>query len=202
MPVLAQGAVVKGTSYPHSLEMMSDDERCALGQEYLRRSVAHRHTDARFIDKLPNNFLHAGLIACVLPNAKIIDIRRHPMGCGFSNFKQLFSGGQEFSYSLTNIGRFISDYEELMSYWESVLPDMILRINYEDLVSDLPGQVRRVLEFCDLEFEEACLEFFKTERAIHTPSSQQVRSPINKAAGEHWRNFEQHLAPLKNGLAS
>ena len=149
---------------------------------------------------MPNNFRHIGLIKLILPNAKIIDARRDPMACCFSGYKQLFAEGQEFSYSLDDIGRYYRDYVDLMSHWDKVLPGFVLRVTHEDVVADLEGQVRRILDFCQLPFEEACLRYYETERNVRTPSSEQVRQPIFKDGVEQWKNFEPWLAPLKDAL--
>jgi len=160
----------------------------------------YRESAPLFIDKMPNNFLHLGLIKLILPNAKIIDARRSPMACCFSGFKQLFAEGQEFSYDLEDIGRYYNGYLKLMDHWKAVLPDFILTVNHEDVVDDLEKEVRRLLDFCGLEFEPACLEFHKTKRNIKTPSSEQVRQPIYKSATEQWRYFEPYLSDLKRVL--
>jgi hypothetical protein len=160
----------------------------------------YRHGKPRFIDKMPNNFRHLGLIHLILPNAKIIDARREPMACCFSNFKQLFASGQEFTYSLEDIAHYYRRYVELMAHWDAVLPGRALRVQHEDLVEDLEGNVRRILEFCGLEFEPACLEFYKTERSVRTASSEQVRQPIYREGLDQWRNFEPWLGPLKETL--
>jgi hypothetical protein len=154
-----------------------------------------------FIDKMPNNFRHVGLIHLILPNAKIIDARREPMACCFSNFKQLFANGQEFTYSQQDIGRYYGTYVELMQHWDEALPGKVLRMQHEDVVEDLEGSVRRLLEFCGLGFEPACLEFWKTERNVRTASSEQVRRPIFKEGLDQWRHFEPWLGPLKEALS-
>jgi len=136
----------------------------------------------------------------MLPNAKIIDARRHPLSCGFSVFKQLFAEGQEFSYSLEDIGRYYSDYLKLMDHWDKVLPGFVLRVQHEDVVDDLEMQVRRILEFCGLPFEESCLNYYETVRDVRTPSSEQVRQPIFKTALEQWRHYETELQPLITAL--
>ncbi|MEM7432396.1 MAG: sulfotransferase, partial [Pseudomonadota bacterium] len=146
------------------------------------------------------NFFHVGLIRLILPNAKIIDARRHPMACCFSGFKQLFGEGQEFSYSLEDIGNYYRQYVKLMDHWDEVLPGYVLRVQYEDVVADLETQVRRILEFCQLEFESTCVEYHKTERSIRTPSAEQVRQPIYQSGLEQWRKFESWLDPLKQAL--
>jgi hypothetical protein len=153
-----------------------------------------------FIDKMPNNFRHIGLIQLILPNARIIDARREPMACCFSNLKQLFANGQEFSYSIQDIARYYRTYLELMSHWSSVFPGRILRVQHETVVDDLEGSVRRILDFCQLEFEPACVEFHKTARSVRTASSEQVRQPIFRDGLEQWKNYEPWLGPLKDAL--
>ena len=151
---------------------------------------------------MPNNFRHIGLISLILPNAKIIDARRHPMACCFSGFKQLFAEGQEFTYGLVEIGSYYRDYVKLMRHWDDVLPGKVLRVHYEDVVTDTESQVRRLLEFCDLPYEEACLSFYETERSVRTASSEQVRQPIYTSGLEQWRHFEPWLSPLKSSLGT
>ena len=186
--------------YPHVLAELHADECKKLGKEYIEDTRIHRAGAAFFIDKMPNNFRHIGLIKMILPNAKIIDARREPMACCFSGFKQLFAEGQEFSYDLQDIGRYYNDYVDLMSHWDRVLPGFVLRIQHEDVVVDLETQVRRILTFCGLPFEEACLRFFETERDIRTPSSEQVRQPIFTEGLQQWRNFAPWLQPLQATL--
>ena len=160
----------------------------------------HRAGAPFFIDKMPNNFRHLGLIRLILPNARIIDARRHPMACGFSGYKQLFAEGQEFTYDLGDLGRYYRDYVELMDHWDTTLPGFVLRVNHEDVVHDLEGQVRRLLDFCELPFEERCLRFHETERKVRTPSSEQVRRPIYTSALEQWKHYEAYLGPLREAL--
>jgi len=150
---------------------------------------------------MPNNFRHIGLIHLILPNAKIIDARREPMACCFSNFKQLFASGQQFTYSIQDLARYYRMYLKLMAHWEEALPGRILRVQYEDVVDDLEMQVRRMLDFCELEFEPGCIEFFKTERTVATASSEQVRRPIYRESKDHWRHYEPWLGSLKAALA-
>ena len=150
---------------------------------------------------MPNNFRHIGLIKLMLPNAKIIDARRNAMACCFSGFKQLFAEGQEFSYDLTDIGRYYRDYVTLMNHWDTVIPGQILRVDYERVVDDLESEVRRLLDFCALPFEDACLNFHETKRAVRTASSEQVRRPIYSEGLEQWVNYEPFLGPLKAALA-
>ncbi len=149
---------------------------------------------------MPNNFRHLGLIRLILPNAKIIDARREPIACCFSNFKQLFASGQEFTYSLEDIARYYRTYLELMAHWDTVLPGEVLRVQHEELIEDFEPQVRRILDFLGLDFEPACLEFYKTERSVRTASSEQVRQPIYKEGIDQWRNFEPWLGPLTAAL--
>ena len=136
----------------------------------------------------------------ILPNAKVIDARRHPMSCCFSGFKQLFFEGQEFTYGLEEIGNYYRDYVELMNHWDEVLPDFVLRVQHEDVVDDLETQVRRILDFCDLPFEQSCVDFHKTQRSVRTPSAEQVRQPIFRTALDAWQNYEAWLDPLKEAL--
>ncbi len=187
-------------AYPRNLWELDDSYFERFGEKFLADTSAYRGEAAFFIDKMPNNFMHIGLIRLILPNAKVIDARRHPMACGFSGFKQLFGEGQDFSYSLEAIGRYYSDYVRLMDHWDAVLPGFVLRVMHEDVVDDLETQVRRILDFCGLPFEQGCLEFHKTERTVKTPSSEQVRQPIYRSGLDYWRNYQQWLGPLKNAL--
>ena len=186
--------------YPDNLSELESVQLQDLGQEYIERTRIQRGNSPFFIDKMPNNFLHIGLIALILPNAKIIDARRHPMAACFSGFTQLFARGQSFTYGLRNMGRYYRDYVDLMDHWDRVLPGKVLRVQYEDMVADTENQVRRMLDHCGLEFQENCLQFHKTERAVRTASSEQVRQPIYSGALEHWRNYESHLDELKEAL--
>ena len=173
----------------------------ALGEQYIESTRIHRKTGLPFfIDKMPNNFLYAGIIQTVLPNAKIIDARRHPLGCGFSNFKQSYARGQNFSYSLDDIGRFYSDYVRLMAHFDQATPGRVHRVFYEDTVADTETVVRDLLEYCELEYEPACLRFFESKRAVRTASSEQVRQPIFKGGTEQWKHYEEWLDPLKEAL--
>jgi hypothetical protein len=171
-----------------------------FGEKYLEETAVFRLGKPRFIDKMPNNFRHIGLIHLILPNAKVIDARRDAMACCFSNFKQLFASGQEFTYSVDDIASYYRTYVGLMDHWDAALPGKVLRMQFEDVVADLEPNVRRVLEFCGLDFEPACLEYYKTERSIRTASSEQVRRPIFKDGIDQWRNFEPWLGPLKAAL--
>jgi hypothetical protein len=186
--------------YPDNLSGLDPGQLQELGREYLDRTRIQREDAPFFIDKMPNNFLHVGLISLILPNAKIIDARRHPMAACFSGFTQLFAQGQTFTYGLKNIGRYYRDYVDLMDHWDEVLPGKVLRVQYEEMVSDTENQVRRMLRHCGLPFEENCLEFHRTDRAVRTASSEQVRQPIYSGALEHWRNYEPHLDELKEVL--
>lgn len=187
--------------YPGVLTELRPDQVRAFGDAYLNDTRVYRAGAPRFTDKMPNNFRHIGLIHLILPNAKIIDARRDPMACCFSGFKQLFAEGQEFSYSLDDVGRYYRGYVDLMAHWDAMLPGKILRVQYEDVIDDLEKQVRRLLEFCELPFEPACVDFHKTERAVRTASSEQVRQPLFERGVDHWRAFEHRLEPLRAALA-
>ncbi len=182
--------------YPGVLAELPAADFKRFGGRYLADTALYRSGKPRFIDKMPNNFRHLGLMHLILPNAKIIDARRAPMACCFSNFKQLFASGQPFTYSLEDIARYYRTYLELMAHWDRVLPGKVLRVQHEDLVADFEPQVRRILDFCELDFEPGCLEFHKTSRRVHTASSEQVRRPINSEGLEQWRHFEPWLGPL------
>lgn len=189
--------------YAGVLASKSEAELRALGEQYIERTRIHRKTDRPFfIDKMPNNFLHVGLIHLILPNAKIIDARRHPMGCCFSNFKQYYARGQNFSYSLHDMGRFYYDYVELMAHFDRALPGRIHRVFYEDTVADTEAVVRRLLTYCGLPFDPACLRFFESDRPVRTASSEQVRQPIYREGTEQWQHFEPWLDPLKSALGN
>ncbi len=192
----------KDAAYPGVLAELAPEDFRRLGVRYMTDTRAYRRDEHKlfFIDKMPNNFRHIGLIHLMMPNARIIDVRREPMACCFSNLKQLFASGQEFTYSIEDIARYYRTYLELMRHWDSVLPGRILRVWYEDVVEDLEGSVRYILEFCGLEYEPACVEFYKTERIVQTASSEQVRRPIFRGGLFQWRNYEPWLGPLKNSL--
>lgn len=192
--------VTDKTRYPQILHELSDEQLRELGEEYIETTRIHRKGAPFFTDKMPNNFRHIGLIKLILPNAKIIDARRHPMACCFSGFKQLFAEGQEFTYGLKEIGHYYRGYVDLMAHWDTVLPGEILRVQYEDVVDDLDAQVRRILDYLDLPFEQACVDFHKTEREVRTASSEQVRQPIFQSGKEQWRHFEPWLDELKDAL--
>jgi tetratricopeptide (TPR) repeat protein len=187
--------------YPQILEDLTAEECRELGRKYLSDTRVFRASATPyFIDKMPNNFRHLGVIRLLLPNAKIIDARREPMACCFSNLKQLFAKGQEFTYGIEDIARYYRTYLELMRHWDDVLPGWVLRVHHEDVVEDLEGNVRRLLDFCGLDFEPQCIEFHKTVRSVRTASSEQVRRPINREGLDQWRNFETWLGPLKTAL--
>ena len=190
----------KTSKYPAILHELGDDYFKRFGEQYLKETRVYRAGAPRFIDKMPNNFLHVGLIRLILPNARVIDARRDPMACCFSCFKQLFGEGQEFTYGLHEVGRYYSAYARLMEHWDRVLPGFVLRVMHEDVVDDLETQVRRILDFCNLPFEENCIDFHKTERNVRTPSSEQVRQPIYRSGLDQWRHYETHLPPLKDAL--
>lgn len=186
--------------YPANLGELSADELRAFGETYIRETAIYRKGAPFFVDKMPNNFRHIGLIHLILPNAKIIDARRDPMACCFSGFKQLFGEGQDFTYGLDDVGRYYRDYVDLMRHWDDVLPGRVLRVQYEDVVADLETQVRRLLDHCELPFEQACIDFHQTERAVRTASSEQVRQPIFQGGLDQWQNFDAYLGPLKAAL--
>jgi len=188
-------------TYHDALACMSTDELRALGEQYIERTRIHRKLGRPFfIDKMPNNFMHIGLIRLALPNAKIIDARRHPMACCVSGFKQHFARGQNFSYSLEDLGRYYRDYVELMAHFDTVLPGHVHRVQYEEMVEHTEREVRRLLDYCDLPFEDACLRFFDNERPVRTASSEQVRQPIYRGGIDQWRHYERWLDPLKAAL--
>ena len=187
--------------YLPRLLALSPEERSTLGQRYLDGTRVQRKTGRpRFIDKMPNNFLHIGLIHLILPNAVIIDARRDPMATGFSCFKQHFSRGQGFTYSLNDLGRYLNDYAKLLSHFDSALPGRILRLSHEALVAEPERVIRNMLAHCGLRFEADCLAPHKTDRAVRTASSEQVRQPINANALEHWRHFARWLEPLRSTI--
>lgn len=191
----------ESSRYPEVLATLGAAECRALGEQYLERTRIQRKTGAPlFIDKMPNNFAHVGLIHLMLPAAKIIDARRHPLGCCFSAFKQHFARGQNFSYDLQELGRYYRDYVELMAHFDAVLPGRVHRVVYETFVEDTETELRRLLAYCGLPFEAGCLRFYENERAVRTASSEQVRQPIYRDAMDHWRHFEPWLDPLKRAL--
>jgi tetratricopeptide (TPR) repeat protein len=188
--------------YPGILEKLGPEDFKRMGECYLSDTLVYRTGKQFFIDKMPNNFRHVGLIHLMLPNAKIIDARRQPLACCFSNFKQLFASGQQFTYSVEDLTRYYRMYVDLMAHWDTALPGKILRVEHESVVQDLGTNVRRILEFCDLAFEPGCLEFHKTRRSVHTASSEQVRRPIFKEGLDQWRHFEPWLGRFKAALGT
>ena len=187
-------------NYPKSMESLTLEQRETLGKGYIEDTRMHRKEAPRFTDKMPNNFRHIGLIHLILPNAKIIDARRYPLDCCFSMFKQLFAQGQEFSYGLAEAGSYYNSYIKLMDHWNGVLPGKVLKVNNEDVIEDLEGQVRRMLEFLELPYEEECISFYETDRLVRTASSEQVRKPINKDGMERWKPYSKNLRPLVDSL--
>ncbi|MGH8200094.1 MAG: tetratricopeptide repeat-containing sulfotransferase family protein [Steroidobacteraceae bacterium] len=185
------------------LAALSRDELRALGERYLAETRIMRKTEAPFfLDKMPNNCMYVGLIHLILPNAVVVDARRHPLGCCFSCYKQHFARGQWFTYGVEDLGRYYRDYVELMAHFDAVLPGKVGRVFYETLVADPESELRRLLTHCGLPFEPACLRFYENERAVRTASSEQVRQPIFREAVEHWRHYEPWLDPLKQSLGS
>ena len=167
-----------------------------MGHQYLELTHKYRSGAPRFIDKNPNNFIYAGLLHLILPNARIIDARRSPLDSCFGSYKQLFASGQPFTYDLTELGEYYLQYHRLMGHWQEVMPGKVLAVNYEEVVDDLEHQVRRILDYCGLPFEEACLRFHETERAVKTASSEQVRQPIYASSVQLWQNYEPYLHEL------
>lgn len=183
--------------YPAVVADLDAETLTALGSDYLKRTERHRELQKpRFTDKMPNNFAHVGFLQLILPNAKIIDARRHPLDSCLGSFKQLFARGQPFTYDLFELGEFYLEYDRLMRHWDDVLPGKVLHLQYEQVVDDLEGQVRRLLEHCDLPWDDACLKFYESDRAVKTASSEQVRTPIYSSSVQRWRNYERQLQPL------
>jgi hypothetical protein len=186
-----------GINYPEAVLELPGPSLRALGEDYLGYARVHRRLGApRFIDKMPNNFPSVGFIATILPNAKIIDARRHPLDACLSCYRQLFAKGQAFTYDLTEIGEYYLQYQRMMDHWHRVLPGRVLTVQYEEVVADVEAEVRRLLEFCELPWDDACLRFYESDRPVRTPSSEQVRQPIYDRSIGHWRNFESHLGEL------
>jgi tetratricopeptide (TPR) repeat protein len=191
-----------GVNYPEAMRELAPSNLAALGRDYLARARMHRRSGAsRFIDKMPNNFPNVGLIALVLPNAKIIDARRHPLDACLSNYRQLFAKGQNFTYDLTEIGEYYLEYQRMMDHWHDVLPGRVLTVQYEDVVGDFEPQVRRLLAFCGLPWQDACLRFYESERPVRTPSAEQVRQPIYDRSVGHWKHYEGQLGELIDVIA-
>jgi hypothetical protein len=189
---------IKFSSVDHSCSIISASRRASSANKRSRRTLGRPF----FVDKMPNNDAHVPLIHLILPNAKIIDARRHPMGSCFSNFKQHFARGQHFTYALTDVGRYYHDYVELMAHYDTVLPGKVHRVIYEQLVCDPEKEIRGILEYLGLPFEERCLCFHETERSVRTASSEQVRMSLYKGGVDHWKNFEPWLGPLKTALGA
>ena len=189
------------SAYPECLAALDRAGLAGLGEDYLETTRIQRKTAAPiFIDKMPNNFAHVGFIHLMLPNAKIVDARRHPLGCCFSGFKQHFARGQGFTYDLAELGRYYRDYVELMAHFDDALPGRVHRVVYERMVEDTEAEVRRLLDYCGLPFEEGCLRFYENDRPVRTASSEQVRRPIYKEGVDQWRHYEPWLDPLKAAL--
>jgi tetratricopeptide (TPR) repeat protein len=192
----------QGLNYPEAMRELPPEHLRALGEEYLVSASAHRRKGTpHFIDKMPNNFPNAGFIATILPNARIIDARRHPLDACLSNYRQLFAKGQAFTYDLTEIGEYYLQYQRLMDHWAAVMPGRVLTVQYEEVVADFETQVRRMLEYCGLPWEDACLRFYESERPVRTPSSEQVRQPIYDRSVGHWKHYEHHLGELIEVIA-
>lgn len=205
--IMAMAARLRGNgdakSYLRAIEDLSPPQLSELGEEYLRRTRIQRRENRRFfIDKMPNNWLHAGFIRMILPNARIIDARRNAADCCLSAFKQHFARGQGFSYDLDDLGRYYRDYVGLMDHFDRAAPGMVHRVEYERMVSDTEVEVRRLLDYCHLPFEPACLNFWQNDRAVRTASSEQVRQPIFASGVGHWQHFAPHLQPLFAALGS
>ena len=194
------GEGMEYADYPANLHQLEAAQLREFGEEFIEQTAIHRAGAPFFIDKMPNNFRHIGLIKLILPNAKIIDARRGAMACCFSGFKQLFAEGQEFSYSLADVGSYYRDYVHLMAHWDRVLPGFVHRIENEALIEDLEGEVAKLLEFCGLPFEQSCVDFHRNKRNVRTPSSEQVRQPVNKSGVDQWRSYSAFLDPLRTAL--
>ena len=197
---LGSGDKFGDTHYPGVLPQLTAEQCREFGEAYIRDTRVYRTGKPFFIDKMPNNFRNIALIQLILPNAKIIDARRDAMDCCFSNFKQLYANGHPFAYNLDDIGRYYRSYASLMDHWDRVLPGRVLCMRHEDVLADLEGSVRRILDYCGLPFEPACVEFHRTERRVHTASAEQVRRPINRDGVDQWRPYEPWLGPLKDAL--
>ena len=191
-----------GVNYPEAVRELPLTGLRTLGEDYLAYAQIHRRAGApRFIDKMPNNFPNVGFLSLILPNAKVIDARRHPLDACLSCYRQLFAKGQAFTYDLTEIGEYYLQYQRMMDHWHEVLPGRVLTVQYEEVVTDFETQVRRLLAFCELPWDDACLRFYESDRPVRTPSSEQVRQPIYDRSIGHWRNYQQHLAELIEVIA-
>ena len=191
----------RGRMFPGGILQMSDAEITHLGQTYIDRTQRHRGDAPFFTDKMPNNFAHVGLLQAIIPNAKVIDARRHPLDSCVGAYKQHFAKGQTFTYDMFELGEFYLEYDQLMQHWHEMLPGKVLRVQYEDVVADLKTQVRRILDYCELPFEQACVDFHETKRSVRTASSEQVRQPIYSQSLNTWQRFDRHIEPLKEILA-
>ena len=190
-----------GAGYVDDLATLDGEALRRLGESYLETSRVQRRTGRPFfIDKMPNNWVHVGLIHLILPNARIVDARRHPLDCCFSNFRQHYARGQGFSYSLEDMGRYYADYVDLMDHFDQVLPGRVYRVIHEHLLDDPEGEIRRLLAWLGLDFEPACLAFHETRRAVRTASSEQVRRPLNRDGVDQWRAYDAWLGPLRSAL--
>ena len=187
----------KKNSYPEILKKFKDTEISELGKNYLSETSWARDNAPFFIDKMPNNFIHIGLIKTILPNAKIIDTRRDPMDTCFSCFKQFFARGQLFTYSLEDLGNYYTDYIRAMNHWHNVFEKDIFTVHYDNVINNTEETIRELIDYCELPFEKECLEFYKSSRPVKTPSAEQVRQPIYKSGLNYWKNYEKHLIPLK-----
>jgi hypothetical protein len=187
--------------YLDRLASLSDAQLRELGTLYLERTRIQRKTDKpRFLDKMPNNWAHVGFIKLILPNAKIVDVRRQPLACGLSNYKQLFGRGQEFSYDLKHIGAYYRAYVDVMTHFDAVAPGTVHRVVYEQLIEDPDREIRRLLDYVGVPFDEACLRSHESDRPVRTASSEQVRQPLRSDVADHWKAFESELGPLKEAL--
>ena len=193
-------ALEKSSRYPDILLSLSAPQLKMIGEQYINDAAIFRSGKKYFIDKMPNNFRHIGLIKLILPNAKIIDIRRSSMSACFACYKQLFAEGQEFTYDFKDLAGYYNNYVELMDHWNKVIPNQILSINYEDLINDFEKSVNEILDYCSLPFEKDCIDFYKNKRSVRTPSSEQVRQPIFKSGLDYWKNYESNLDELANNL--
>lgn len=213
--ILSSHSLVEGTSelpdipaiaaaigdYPAGAAALDADQRREAGHDYLRRSAVQRRTGRPyFVDKMPNNWFFAPFIHFILPNAKIVDARRHPLSCCFSNFRQHFARGQDFTYNFNDLGRYYSAYVKLMAHMDRAIPGRVHRVIYERMVDDTEAEIRALLTYCGLEFEPQVLEFYKTERAVRTPSAEQVRRPIYREATAEWQPYDKFLEPLRRAL--
>jgi hypothetical protein len=185
-------------NYTDSLFELKDEDFLKYGNKYINETLWSRREKNFFIDKMPNNFPYIGLIKMILPNAKIIDARRNPLDGCFSCFKQFFAKGQHFTYDLDDIARYYKDYERIMLFWNSIFPDSIYKIVYEDVIENPESEVKKLLNYLELDFEESCMDFYKSKRPVKTASSEQVRQPIYKSGVNYWKNYEDNLTVLKN----